>query len=608
MRFLLKVLIVLVPFLPQIVLCQADSTQLKDSLRIYKKIKNFAGERKFTRWIYEAVFVDPEPKEYPRQPAGRQNKNVNPYLKHSGKIIREINITVYDPFGHSVNDTLLHNINGMQRFGNHLHIKTKQWIVFNRLLFEKGKQLDPLQLSETERLLRTTTFINDARITITPLGKTDSVDINVVVQDKWPLTIPFLVTDVYTSARLRNQNLFGWGQQFEHYTRYRYNGTYDFDGFYRISNLDNTYISATIGYNYDVIKGTQVDISFDRPFFSPLSVWAGGFSTARQWRYFDYLDPDSLERRTSLQIMGYDAWLGRSFKLSRSRSLFSQSTNIVAGLRHFKSWYPERPPGSIDTMRVNEGQTAVLGNIGLAVQQYYKDSYIYRFGITEDVPEGLIIQATYGVLQKEFKKLRYYSGIEIARAQHLKIGYLSATAAYGVYYNRGLSNDITTQLKLYYFSNLAKSGRWYFRQFIDYTLVHGENKFNGERLTIGSGELYDYDGTLLSGNTKMLLNAETVCYLPYNLIGFKFAPVAMIGLGMLGDKENPLLESRLYQSYSLALMVRNENLLSSTFQVSIGLYPFTPQNDSFSVLYNPVTSFTLRVRPFIASRPEFITY
>jgi hypothetical protein len=49
-------------------------------------------------------------------------------------------------------------------------------------------------------------------------------------------------------------------------------------------------------------------------------------------------------------------------------------------------------------------------------------------------------------------------------------------------------------------------------------------------------------------------------------------------------------------------------LVSSTFQISFGMYPFLPNGDNNVFLFNPVTSFTLRVRGFSIGRPEFISY
>jgi hypothetical protein len=138
--------------------------------------------------------------------------------------------------------------------------------------------------------------------------------------------------------------------------------------------------------------------------------------------------------------------------------------------------------------------------------------------------------------------------------------------------------------------------------------VHGENKLNGETITFNNNELYGFENRTLTGNTKITLSSETVAYLPYQLIGFRFAPVITIGLGIIGNQTHKLFSSNLYQAYTLGLMLRNENLLTSTFQFSVGVYPYFPDNGTFALKYNPIASFTLRVRGFSVSKPEFISY
>ncbi len=603
-----KIFTVFFLFISLNITAQNSDSLHKDSLRIYKKIKHFAYKYKVTTLLYDAVFVDPEPKEYPAEPVNNQSKNINPYLIYKGRIIRNIHISVLSPFGFSVNDSTAKRINTIQKAGNRLHINTRHWIIINRLLFHENDSLNALTISETERILRGSGFINDARIFLTPTKNKDSVDVNVIVQDKWPLTVPILITDISGNVRFRNQNLFGLGQQFEHYVGFKRPNFFEFNGYYSIANIDNTYISSQLNYRWDP-TGADLGLSFDRGFFSPLSVWAGGASITRYLRYYNYTDSlDELPKHVELHSYNYDFWLGRSFKLSKNKTFFNQSTNILTGLRFYNTRFIERPPFSIDKAMGNQNTYAVIGNVGIAVQQYYKDKFIYRFGATEDVPEGLIVQYIYGLYKKEMSKIRYYSGIEIARAKHFKFGYLSATLAEGIFFNKGVSNDITTNFKLYYFSDLKKNGDWFFRQFINYNFLYGQNKISGETTTLYGNELYGFNGTGLSGNTKMSLNSETVAYMPYNIIGFRLAPILMVGMGMIGDPANRIKKSRLYQGYSLGIMFRNENLLSSTFQISFGFYPFLPEGKNNVLAYNPVTSFTLRVRSFAVSKPEFIQY
>ncbi|MBA3662756.1 MAG: hypothetical protein H0W61_00920 [Bacteroidetes bacterium] len=581
----------------------------KDSLRFYKKIKHFAQKNGFTRWLYNATFVDPEPRQEPVAPESTEEKKiVNPYIYYEHAIIRNIKITVYDPFGHSVNDTIYRRVNYSQRMGNLAHTKTRQYIINNRLLFHKNDTVNPLVISETERLLRSAIFVNDAKITIELTSSRDSVDVNVVVLDKWAITVPILITDVFANAKFRNQNLFGWGQQFEQYVGFTRPDVFDYHGYYAIDNLDNTYISSRLGYEVTP-TGTNVGIAFNRGFFSPLTPWAGGLAVNNGWGYFAYTDAiDSTVKKFKTDVLSYDVWTGRAFKLSKEKSFFNQSTNIIAGWRNYRSQYINRPTQDMDPKHNVYNTTAFLGNVGFALQEYYKDKYIYRFGANEDVPEGMIIQYIYGGIKKQYDKIRYYSGIEVARAKHFKFGYVSATVAYGVFFNKSVSNDITANFNMYYFSNLKRSGRWFFRQFIYYNMVYGANKLFNETITLSGSELYGFSPGTLTGNTKMVVNSETVAYAPYKFIGFKFAPVLLAGFGMLGDPQHPVLQSSLYQGYALGIMFRNENLVSSTFQFSFGYYPFLPDGHNSVWKYNPVSSFTLRVRGFAVSSPGFIAY
>lgn len=586
---------------------QSVYAQQKDSLRIYKKLRKMAYRNKYSALAYDAIFVDPEPKEYPRDPTSTEEKNVNPYLKYSGRIIREVHVIVYDPFGHSVTDTVPRRVNRVQRAGNNLHIRTRKFIIHNKLLFKRHTPVKALELSESERLLREAVYVNDAKILIRPVNKGDSVDVYVLVHDKWPVTIPLDVSDIYATARFRNNNLFGLGQQFQQSAGFTRPDRFDFSGYYNIANLDNTYISSALSYNTSR-DGTSVNLVFDRPFYSPLAKWAGGIQVSKNWNFYDYADPQSESRvRVPLDNMYYDGWVGKNFKITHDSSLFTQSANLATGIRYYRADYQRRPPFSIEPNIRN--YQAFVGNVGFSIQQFYKDKYIYRFGANEDVPEGFMVQLIYGGLKRELTKIRYYLGAEIGRAKHFNFGYLSTTFAYGVFFNRQVNNDLTINYRINYFSDLKRLGRWYFRQFFNYNLVHGENKLAGETLTLSNSELYGFNpGSILYGNTKMVFNSETVAYMPYNIIGFRLAPVLMAGMGVVGDRYQPLYQSRLYQGYSLGVMIRNENLLSSTFQFSYGIYPFFPDGRNNVWIYNPVTSFTLKVRGFYAPRPEFVAY
>ena len=583
-----------------------------DSLKIYKKIKQIAYKNKIGSWMYDAIFHNPETIAFATNEISNDQNHTNPYLKFKGCIIKSIKITVYDPFGYNTNDTIKYTINKVQQFGNRTHITTRPFVINNKLLFKQNDSINPLAITESERILRESVFITDATIYIKTTSNKDSVIVNVIVQDKWPITIPSVITDLYISARFRNLNLLGVGQQFEQYCKFTKPNNYELNGYYRIANIDHTYISSTLAYSNNKTE-TTISIAFDKPFFSPLTSWAGGIALSHGWKNYLYYDT-ILNEQKALKITNLtnDFWLGKSFKLvklKKDNSIFNQSTNLILGLRHFSTVFLTKPPSSAESAKIVVNSQALLSNIALSIQHYYKDKYIYRFGANEDVPEGLIIQIIYGGVKQEFKKIRYYAGIELGRAKHFKFGYLSSTLSSGIFFNKLSSDDdITTNYKLYYFSNLLKKEKWFFRAFVNLNYVNIQNKLNGETLNFSNNELYGFENNSLSGSSKITISSEMVAYLPYQFIGFRFAPIINIGLGLIENQAHRLYKSNLYQSYTLGLMLRNENLLTSTFQFSIGAYPYLPSNGKFALKYNPIASFTLRVRAFSVTKPEFVTY
>jgi hypothetical protein len=574
----------------------------KDSLKLYKQIKRIAYKHKLTTTLFKSVFVDPEPIEYPKQPASKEKKMVNPYLKYRGQIIRSVTIDVYGPFGRALTDTAPPKLNIIQKAGNQLHVRTHPWIIANRLLFRKNDTLKALNISESERLLREAPYINDARILVIGSPRNDSVDIRVLVQDKWPLSASAGIDDMHADLNFRNSNFLGSGQQFYQHSGIRRPDIYDISGYYQVLNIDRTYISGTAGYAINK-DSRSVSLAFDRPFYSPLANWAGGASATYAWKHQMVANQVvGLQTFAPLDLANFDFWFGKSFKPWTSKQLFNQSTNLVTSLRWFGYRFTDRPNFA------NLNLDAVIGNIGISVQQFYKEKFVYRFGANEDVPQGFLLQYLYGCMQREEGKLRYYSGFEIARAAHNRLGYFSGSFSTGVFFNDAAPNDVTTTGKIYYFTDLFRIGRWYFREFVNITGAHGENRAGGELTTITKGELFGFKNGNLYGTTKAVVTGETVAYMPYNLIGFRFAPVFMAGVGMVGNVYEPFNKGRVYQAYSLGILVRNENLLNKTFQISVGFYPFFPDGRINYVEYNPVTSFTLKVRGFSIGKPDFISY
>lgn len=582
-----------------------------DTLRVYKSIKQTAYKYKFTKFLFHAVFVDPSPLKYEKKPLSDKQTSKDVNAKYTGAYIRTIEIIVLDPFGYTANDTVYGKTNPLQKLANKTHIKTIDRVVKNRLLFRKSETIDLLKIKESERLLREAGFIRDARIFLSGDGqKTDSVDIVVIIHDKWTLDPSVSIAGVSNgNLRLRDRNLFGLGHTFEQNIGYYSSSGYALRGKYNFSNIKNTYISSDIFYLKNQ-ETTTIGISVDRSFYSVITKYAGGIALSKTWGSFKNYDSISAKEFTyDLDQTTTDLWLAKSQSPNTGKSITQQSSKIIGGIRYYNHSYQTRPLFSIDTAFTHVNRSVYLACLGFSLRKYYKDQFIYRFGANEDIPEGLSIQLLHGVEKRELSLDRNYSGFEISHGKQFdKFGYLSGNFTFGTYYKPSIKNNATLRAGFLYFSNISIERRWYLRQFISGKYVYGFNKTNYERLTIQTGEMYGFNSGILNGTGKLIMNFETVAYAPYNLIGFRFAPVALLGFGMLKTESKTLLKSPVYQAYALGLLVRNESLLNSSFEITFGIYPNLPGETKVVYKLNPVASFTLKVRSFEISKPEPVVF
>jgi hypothetical protein len=589
------------------------SAQTKDSTKVYKKIKKFAYKRKFTKMLYGFVFTEPRPPVDPATANSRslsnKQKKKDPNARYVGQVIREINIEVHDPFGFSVNDTIERSVSGLQNLGNKAHIRTRNFIVRNMLLFRKNDKVDILEITESERILRQAVFITDARIFLTPVKGSDSVDVKVVVHDRWSWEIWLDLTDVTEGEfTFREYNLGGFGHQFSQYVSNDFAvNEPEYRTRYAINNIGHTYITSNLQYK-SAVDNRELGLSFMRPFYSPLTKWAGGVSGINTWKTFNIMGEDSVIQKHPVEYLQTDYWIGRNFNPRKNNSIDNRSRNIGMAVRYYNIHFKERPSFDLDTLRTNLDASLYIGSLSYSVRKFYKDKYIYRFGNNEDVPEGLLIQGLYGILDKEQHKLRYYLGFEVSRGKHLdRLGYLSGSVAYGNFFNKNVRSNITINPGLFYFSDLLKIGRWHFRQFLEYKWVIGINKPILERISFNPMELYGLSTDTIRGSQKMFLNLQTVFYSPYNLIGFNFAPILLIGFGIIQREREELFDTRIYQSYGAGLLIRNENLLVNTFRISLVAYPYTV-NSNKHIALNPAVSFSLRLKGFAVGSPSPVPY
>jgi hypothetical protein len=589
--------------------CSAQYSKLDSALH------EAAEKRKFTYWLFKNIYKAPTRDNNAIIKGKVVNEQVDQYNRYRGRFIRNIIIKTLDPFGSDVIDTVPKKQGAINRAGNKIHIRTGKINIRNQLLFESGDRLDPLELRESERLLRKQEYIRDAKITVKPIpGRRDSVDVVVITLDRWSLNASVGSSETVTDVSITESNFGGIGHRISQSTIYNHPlGRYTtWAGSYQDPNIYNTYISGELFYQTTPDERYH-GIAFGRGFYSPLTKWAGGISAVRYDKDLSvYSNSDSVFYSPPLRYYTEDVWIGRSLPLS-SKEESDRSTSIILSSRIYNLHYTERPPRSLDTNFNFQRSTLYMASIGFSSRRYYKDQKIYRFGNTEDVPEGRLITLTIGFDNREAEKF-IYTGVRFAAGQHLeRFGYLSASTEYGTFYNQKEAQEGVVNTDITYFSDLWRLGpKWNLRQFIYFRNSNGIRRRPGEFITIdggGMGGLYGFSSSEVRGTNKALLKFESIIYTPINIVGFQFSAVIFGGYGMVGGIDNRLIESKIYQAYGLGFLIRKENLLIETFKISMGFYPNVPEGTGSKVKFNPSVSINnLRLQDYDFSKPELVSF
>lgn len=592
----------------------AKAQIVKDTSNFYYKLEKRANKHVFTSMIYDVVFESIDTVETIEPNKFLKKSAVNPFLKHKGKIIREIQVIVLDPFGYSVNNFYGEKPDYLEKLGNKFHITTKEHIIKNLLLFKSNQPVDVLAISESERILRLSPYTFDARIYVqkNSNSKSDSIDILVVTQDRWTATASSNFDLTAPNVIVYDKNILGFGHQYEQGFAWN-NGRQHLStsGRYSVFNIKKTYISAAAFYS-TVKDDNQFGVSIERLFFSPLTKWAGGVSSTKYLGIYNQnFYETGITNSYAVNYNTFDIWAAKSFSQAKNKteSINKRISNYIVGARYFKSEYLSRPSFAIDTDRVNRDESLFLINLGYSQRKYYRDRYLFRYGANEDIPEGNVFEIVAGTLKKELNTLVYYTGIKYGTGKHINnFGYLSLSAGYGTFYNSNYLKNGVVNFDVNYFTDLQQLRKWYFRQFVRFKFVEGIDRESYESLNLNGPQMYGFSSNSLNGKSKAILNLEFVLYMPYKFIGFQFAPVLFYSVAGLANNFGSMFSNTFYQALAIGVLIRNEYLVTSTFELSIGFYPYMPATDNNSFATNPISNYNIKARDYFITKPDLVLY
>lgn len=580
----------------------------KDSTKIYKSIETYSKRSKFATYIYNLIFKPVATKIKGKKVSKRLvQKSYRPF---EGKIIRHINIETLDPFGYSVADTSPPSLNTLTNTGNRWHIKSQGITIRNLLLIRQNQPFDSLRVKESERLVRTRSYVHDVSFFVKAVSKkSDSVDIYIRELDNWSIIPSGSASTSNIRINLSDKNFLGLGHEFQNdFNWYPSNGELSYNTNYIIPNIRNTYINTTIHDSIDRFGSFTRSLAFDRPFFSPLAKWAGGASISTHFKIDSVKDISGLYVPLHFKFRMQDIWAGKAFRLFKGNTEVERVTNLIFTTRYLRVGYLERPPGLYDPYHIYTSEDFYFVGLGISTREYVQDRYIFNFGVIEDVPAGRVYALT-GGYQIKNSLGRYYLGARISSGNYHSWGYLSANFEYGTFFHASQPEQGVFTAGINYFTRIIESGKWKFRQFIKPQLTIGFSRMPYDSITLNQGYgLVGFNSFALRGTQRMVLTFQTQAYTPWNLIGFNFGPYLIYSFGILGNESTGFRNNKVYSQIGLGVLIKNRRFIFNTFQFSVSFYPEIPGRGLDVIKMNSFRTTDFGFRDFAIDKPAPVVY
>ncbi|TXI62249.1 MAG: hypothetical protein E6Q46_09080 [Flavobacterium sp.] len=580
-----------------------------DSISIYQDINDLSKKSKFSRFVYKLIFRESALKAENLIPSKPKKEDKLVKKHQEGKIIRNITIETLDPFGFSVTNEKKVPKRKLEKYGNSVHIKTKEVTIRNIMLFKKNDKLDTKLLLESERLIRSQRYIREVTIVPVDIPKNkDSIDIKIRVLDSWTLIPTGSLSSSESSAKLTERNILGFGHLISGNIKNRFDtkerAVY---AQYSINNIKNTYFRFDLDYANEFNNDSKRSVNINRPFYSVIAKNAGGFYFENRMRteQFPVLDTISLQK-VSYDFQEY--WYGRAFKINSKSNPERYFTNMVLALTYNQKVFGRMTEATLDPSNYFSNEKNWIGMIGVSRQKFYQDTFVFNYNITEDIPYGENIALIIGHQEKNSNS-RMYTGLSVSYGKKCSFGYASGFAEWGSFYDAGFTEQTTFKMGLNYFSPLINLGNWRFRQFVKPTYVWGNNRDESfkDRLT-----LLDEDGlpgfnNRLIGTQKWSMSFQTQSYIPGSWYGFRFSPYFNMTFGSLAN-EKALFNSKVYSKFSIGAQINNDFLVFNSFQISFSYYPTIPFEGDGINKFNSFENTNLTLYDFQLSKPGYILY
>jgi hypothetical protein len=454
----------------------------------------------------------------------------------------------------------------LYRLANRLHVRTREDVVRRELLVGSGDCADGEAIAQTERNLRGTGFLRDARVLTVPAetGRPGAVDLSVSTFDTWT-TVPNLRFAKVGNRRvwtigMAERNLFGRGQRVEVQRRSDIDRDETLVSF-RDPRVGGSRVqaSATLADRSD---GRRGEVGVERPFFALTTAW----SFRARASAFDQLDPlyEGGERVADLAHAGRAVDVEGGYTVKRT---------AAGALRVQAAYRYRRDRVAADLRRFGIAEAG----LSFVEHRYLRLTHINRFERAEDFNLGHQLGAAVGVslpaLGGERETVFFLSasgrrGVAVG-AERFLLGDVGWTSRHrnGRWENAIADTKLSGAIRLTRRSLFLTQARY----------RHGINLDPETQVTIGAQNgLRGYAVNQWAGTRSVLLASEARLFVAdevKQLLSFALAVFAETGYAW--PQGTPVTLRDLRSDVGLGLMIGRNRLASRPLRVDLA-YAFNP--------------------------------
>ncbi len=431
---------------------------------------------------------------------------------------------------------------------NSFHVVTRESVIRQELLFEKGQPADPDLLDETERNLRALGIIGDVAV----IGDTAAgrrVHVHVYTHDRWTLGLkPSYkqeggVRDM--RLMLNDDNILGSGQSFT--LGYNYRSDRDNPNGAEVDWVNRRLFGTRLGTNLQY-RNSEDDVlgslDLERPFFSEETPWAGGLSLSKE--------------RERLRIYQEGVLTQTEHRRSEGETLWGALSSGVTTKYRFGAAYvrSRADRGSLPSSALDQLDLLTMG-VALSERRFYKGRFIENFGRVEDVPLGYLISLIGGpnIRFSPAGKADAYARLD---GQYALGGnqewYLNLGMSASSFFDGGEARDALVQPEILGFWRASPLTTlvWHL------LYARGLNWATGRQFLLGSPTgLRGYEAAAFSGTQQALFNLQYRLFSRLSLWIFRVGGALFLDSGTAWGGSTPVWNQRFHSSVGVGLRIEN---------------------------------------------------